>query len=142
MTRLALLALLLPLAGCVVGDRTDGGNPRHADNGALEAHRQSVADALTPEVVEPLASGPATPSGAPVPTPQMDTANDAGGITREAGSAAPGTAGSAVGGGGGDQQRAVIGGRSGASATPPVPLPGGGQAPAGSTTNSRAGSAQ
>lgn len=138
MPRFVLIALagLLPFAGCTFEGRTDGGSPRHDDNGALQAHRQAVADAVTPEVVEPLDSGPAAPSAAPVPTPRMDTANDAGGITREAGSAAPGTAGSAVGGGAGDQQRAVVGGRSGALATPPVPVPGGGQAPAGSTTGS------
>ena len=71
MTRsaLAVLALLL-VSGCTWEGRPDGGSARHTDNGALEAHREAVAEQTAPEVVEPL--GEAAPA-TPVPTPSMGT---------------------------------------------------------------------
>ncbi len=73
MRRLLPLALLVTLAvGCTVEGRTDGGSPRHADNGALEAHRDAVADADNQMVTEPLTDAPAA-SATPVPTPRMGT---------------------------------------------------------------------
>lgn len=118
MTRLALatLALVLPLAGCAFDGRTDGGSPRHTDNGALAAHRQAVDDAMTPEVVEPLdgAAGAGGSAGAPVPTPRLGT-------VAQGEAAAP---------------------NSGALATPPVPTTDGGRAPAGTTTGNTAPTGQ
>ncbi len=72
--RLAALALLLPFAGCTFEGRTDGGSPRHTDNGGAEAHRMAVEDAAAADiVVEPLGGAPAA-STAPVPTPRLGTA--------------------------------------------------------------------
>lgn len=106
MLRSAFFCLaLLSLSSCRFEDRIDGGSPNHTDNGALEAHREAVEAAVSPEVVEPLGEAPAY-SAAPVPTPQMGTAAQGEG-------AAP---------------------NSGALATPPVPVPGGGQTPAGTRT--------
>jgi hypothetical protein len=116
---LAALALagsaLLPLAGCTFEHRTDGGSPLHTDNGAVAAHRQSVEEALTPEVVEPLDGAVATTGGgAPVPTPRLGTA-------AQGEAAAP---------------------NSGALATPPAQTTTGGRAPAGTTTGNTAPAGQ
>ncbi len=73
---LALLATLAAgsLAGCTFDGRTDGGSPLHNDNGALEAHRDAVADANDQMVTEPLSDAP-VPSASPVPMPRMGTAS-------------------------------------------------------------------
>ena len=103
--RLAALALL-SLAGCMVDGRTDGGSPRHDDNGAAAAHRDAVESAVTPDLaVEPLDGAPAAATGAPVPTPRLGTA-------AQGETAAP---------------------NSGALATPAAPTTMGGATPAGTT---------
>ena len=87
---LALLATLaggLLASGCTFEGRTDGGSPRHTDNGALEAHREAVADANDQPVTEPLTDAPAT-SATPVPTPRMGTVSD-GPAPAEPGAMAP-----------------------------------------------------
>ena len=112
MLRSALLCFaLLSLSACLFEDRVDGGSPTHSDNGALEAHREAVEAAINPEVIEPLGDAPAY-SAAPVPTPQPGTAYQNENAPQQENSAA----------------------NSGALATPPVPVPGGGQTPAGTRT--------
>lgn len=114
MLRSALVCLaLLSLSACTFEGRTDGGDPLHTDNGALEAHREAVSAAVNPEIIEPLGDAPAY-NAAPVPTPQSGTAYQNENAPQPENSAA----------------------NSGALATPPVPVPGGGQTPAGTRTSS------
>ncbi len=113
MTRLAAFALLLTagglLAGCTFENRTDGGSPRHTDNGALEAHREAVESAGTRMIAEPLGDGAALAPASPVPTPRLGT-------VAQGEAAAP---------------------NSGAMATPPAPTTSGAATPAGTTTEAQ-----
>ena len=89
MIRLAAFALLLTaggtLAGCTFERRTDGGSPRHTDNGALEEHREAVEAAGTQIVAQPLTDGAAPAPSAPVPTPRLGTVAQGEGATPTAG---------------------------------------------------------